>query len=100
MKYIKKFERLKISDINIDDYVLIKKRSYNGVNLIPYAKIIKIGNVKTHSMKYKTWFKIGVFDENYKYIIISCHIEDIIRKMTQDEIEFFNIELNANKYNL
>ena len=108
MKHLKKFENAdymeNIPKYNKGDYVLFLTTSldstirncdiYNG-----YGKIFKppLGNklLWLYDVKYirKETFTL---DEMEEYIIE----DDIIRKLTQEEIEEFEIKLNSNKYNL
>lgn len=103
------------SNLNVGDYVLINK--------IIEARVMKIDNMSTtydlrHSANYKVpstyarIIKLSIIERNrfkYKILIFNLDIkpielwikaEDIIRKLTPDEILDFESKENVNKYNL
>ena len=103
------------SNLNVGDYVLINK--------IIEARVMKIDNMSTtydlrHSANYKVpstyariianfiiernrfKYKILIFNLDTKPIELWIKAEDIIRKLTPDEILDFESKENANKYNL
>lgn len=99
MKYLKNFEELELS-YKIGEYVVIDPDSLeNKKQLIindwlpnnPIGKIVNRGlNNQETDYNYAIKYPNGLIS----------HIHDILRLATPEEIEKYNIMINANKYNL
>lgn len=97
MKYLKLFEEFKPVKYNPGDYCLIKldirgKREFE-------AKLLEIDN-----LGYNFEFLINASDTlnsiNNDDKIITYHNPIIIRKLTPEEIQEFDLKYNSIKYNL
>lgn len=103
------------SNLNVGDYVLINKIIESRIMKIDnmstthdlrhsanykvpstYARIIKLAIIERNRFKYK----ILIFNLDIKPIELWIKAEDIIRKLTPDEILDFESKENVNKYNL
>ena len=89
MKYIKKYEAVEYNSLyDVDDYVYVDPSWFTD-------KTPRLGKI------------IKDDDSNVPYLILSSDGNEmwirpdmITRMMTDDEIEQYELELNANKYNL
>ena len=86
MKYIKKYEKL---EYDINDYVLIQSSDKR----FPGTNIAKIYNIY-HSSLYK--YVVKVNDEDFLHV----RENEVIRKLTDKEIDDFLMIKNTEKYNL
>ena len=93
MKYIKKYEWFEYK-YKIGDYVYVSGYS----NFEPYAKILKVNKETSSGWDYR----IRAWSIDYKKMVDYFYIDeiDIERKLTPEEIEEFEIQINSNKYNL
>jgi hypothetical protein len=89
MKYIKKYEAIEYNSLfDIDDYVYVNPDYFTNNN----ARLGRIIENDGGQVPYKILTSIG------EYLWISPTM--ILRKMTDEEIEQYEIELNSDKYNL
>ena len=105
MKYIKKFENieedLKNMKYQADDYVLldidkiIDNNSKNNETIVPF-KYVQIRYVKPN-IRYS--YRVD-FDSKDNNGVCWVNEDEIIRKLTPEEIEECEMIKNANKYNL
>ena len=63
-----------------------------------YARIIKLAIIERNRNRFR--YKILIFNLDIKPIELWIKAEDIIRKLTPDEILDFESKENVNKYNL
>lgn len=113
MKHLKTYESLQdIPDVSYEDFLTIKywRYAHSMTN-----NIIRINNIQS---KNKTVFHMTIlnldnvpiglglfhtngYDESFiRKIINVTDDKKILRPATEDEIEFFEIQLNIQKYNL
>jgi len=85
MKYIKEFES-RDSDFKVGDYVLFNSGKFNM-----FQDFGKITYIDFTSLPYQLLNTYG-----YTW----CEKGDILRRMTQNEIEDLDAKLDAEKYNL
>ena len=90
-KYIKNFEILDSEYYNIGDYVIINS---DWLNRIAIIQNILFG--EDFEFKILTFSKYNKKDT----YTLSVTGDEIIRKATQEEIDEFQLEINADKYNL
>jgi len=104
MRYIKQFENNKDINYSIDDYILIKKyyidfwksnRSIEKQDVLKFAKIIGIKHIEKSNDKY---ILEVISNNNIKifYLTDSC----FTRKLTNEEIEEFEIKKDTLKFNI
>jgi hypothetical protein len=91
MQYLKKYEDYK--DIRIGDYVLYM--SFNPVAATTYSKP-KCAKILDVSLSSYFPYKIMVDDGTIDLIRKNC----IIRYLTTDEINEYEVKIQSNKYNL
>ena len=93
MKYIKTYEKSWLSDPQIGEYYLIKDwylKYFIEIFDSPYIKIVDIKYYSNN--KY-----IGITTNNKR---LSFNEDMFERKLTPEEINQYEMALNANKYNL
>lgn len=96
MKYLKSYGQMKPypdSKYNIGDYVLIDKKYYSPFldNDNAYAKIIDVAEDNN------LFYWVAKLSENK---ILHCAEWMIIGKLTPKEVEEYELDSSANKYNL
>ena len=101
MKYIKAYENFNFFKYNIGDYVLLYNKLEYNWTIDLRVKIIGFegGNYKMEAHEITPNYKLGVTSLN---TVIFTHLKDDIieRKLTPEEIDEFEMMLQANKYNL
>lgn len=103
MKYLKLYENLWNYNYKIGDYLLI-------IHPSALAKISFSNDIYPTTLPCKTTFPTGeplfgkfqieYFDKNDKLEKWWITIDNVIRKLTDEEIEEFELKKSANKYNL
>jgi len=82
-------EFLDIINYKVDDYVLIKREFLKSFEDSRSAKII-----------YNDYSNVPYAVQFSKGLTLWCRHDQIERKLHEDEIEEYELELNATKYNL
>ena len=123
MKYLRTYENM--NKYNIGDYVIIRRMSEHElimrgfpadetdtdytnqelmVELVENPSIWKDGTKKTIQMKLMDYLDkrskpfTGKFSDNPN--IIRLYVDDIIKKMTPEEVERYKLKKTTDKYNL
>lgn len=121
MKYLKKFETDEFDDDDFDEtefddnceyYTVYDKDDYiklevddNGWNIIgPFAKIIEVENTRLDrdgNEKIQPSYKvIAIQKETNKLKTFWINEDEVADDLTQSEIDYLDILLNSNKFNI
>jgi len=100
MKYLKQYESQN-KKYKIGDYVLLDDVPEYGWTIYMYAKILNI-TIENENRKSIVYYDLSAISKKTGDLIIIKEIENyvILRKLTSEEIEKFEILLDQNKYNL
>lgn len=97
MRYIKKYEKFK--DAKVDDYLLLTKTATERYGMYPYCRVKFVEVILFGGMKIYE-YNVDIINVGNKRGDFWITESDVKRKMTQEEIEKFNIMLTANKFNI
>ena len=100
MKYLKQYESQN-KKYKIGDYVLLDDVPEYGWTIYMYAKILNI-TIENENRKSIVYYDLSAISKKTGDLIIIKEIENyvIIRKLTSEEMEKFEILLDQNKFNL
>ena len=100
MKYLKQYESQN-KKYKIGDYVLLDDVPEYGWTIYMYAEILNI-TIENENRKSIVYYDLSAISKKTGDLIIIKEIENyvILRKLTSEEIEKFEILLDQNKYNL